>query len=191
MKKMLIGMLLCITCATAHAGAGWSTQRLLDQYGSPDQTTVTHWGLGNYDWGVCDVYQWANDGYPRTAYILRSDWGPWKAGTVCYEDKIVANDDPRGDANGIISQFIFGQDGIYETVFMPPNKPTHRVIHLQSEARRRDEKAQKDTEDLKKFEEETEKRMTHLESDAKRKDEETQKDIDDLKKFEEKMGYPQ
>jgi hypothetical protein len=143
MKKLFAGILCVFVCAIAYAGAGWSTQKLLDHYGSPTDSTVTHLVLGNLDFGVCDVYHWG-EYEDITAYILRADWHGWSAGTVCYEMAVTGH-------KTIISQVI-GQDGIWETVWMP-QKSTMRQIFSKKAA---EESTQKDIDDLNKFKEQME-----------------------------------
>src|SRR5271165_740485 len=172
MKKLLMVLLLGIA-VTAHAGAGWSIQRLVDFRGSPTSVTVAHCVLGIYDYGLCDRYDWTVDDN-RTAYVLRSDWNGWPAGTVCYEIALMNG--------GAVSQNIYYKAGlrlVWETEFFPPGPATgHLVV---TEEMRRDQNAQKDLEALKKFKADTEK-ATATPTPKATKEQQAQKDIEALQK---------
>jgi hypothetical protein len=151
MKKLFAGILFGFVCAAAYAGAGWSTQKLLDFYGSPTQSTITHGGLGDIDYGVCDVYEWSNDIKDVTAYVLRTDWHGWSAGTVCYE--LVTY--PQGNNDGIptgISQWLQANGTIWQSIWTPKKSTTRLIFSRKSE----EASTQKDIDDLNKFKEQME-----------------------------------
>jgi hypothetical protein len=97
-----------------------------------------------------DAYHWGDNGEDITAYVLRNDWHGWSAGTVCFQ-QVVGNF--SGTPTGI-SQYIT-QDGIWESVWTPKKSTTRMIFSKKAAAAR----TQKDIDDLKKFEEETEKSM--------------------------------